>query len=111
MGGCQDLPSVGCTQKQRHSRDYLKLSADLYKSRCVNAIQQETTTYYQFTTGPRRQRLEAVTDGLGLGMHVVQLWIEGTRSEAWHGHFAEPHLSPNELCHTLALEIGSPAFQ
>ena len=78
----------------------------------IDAILQETTVYR------RRQRLSAMTDGLGLGeVYGATLGrVEGQGGEKsrlgmavlmWVSH-AERPLKANELCQALAVEIGSP---
>jgi len=107
-----------CTWRQRHSGCYSKLSTDRYTSRFllvslnIDAILQETTIHR------RRQKLNAITDGLGLGdAYGATLGrIKGQGGEKarlgmaalmWISH-AERSLKLNELRHALAVEIGSP---
>ena len=95
-----------------------KLSTHGYVSRFllvslnIDAILQETTIYR------RRQKLNAMTDGLGLGdAYGATLGrIKGQDREKarlgmaclmWISHAQRP-LKPDELCHALAVEIGSP---
>ena len=104
--------------RQWHSRSYPKLSTDQYIFRFllvslrIDAILQETTIYY------RRQKLNAMTDGLGLGdaygATLGRIKGQGGRKARlgmaalmWISH-AERPLKPDELCHALAVEIGSP---
>jgi len=78
----------------------------------MDAILQETTIYH------RRQKLNAMTDGLGLGdaygTTLGRIKGQGGRKARlgmatlmWISH-AERPLKPDELCHALAVEIGSP---
>ena len=95
-----------------------KLSANRYISRFllvslnIDAILQETTIHR------RRQKLNSMTDGLGLGdAYSTTLGrIKGQGGEKarlgmavlmWISHAKRP-LKPDELCHALAVEIGSP---
>ena len=97
---------------------YLKVSADRYMSRFllvslnIDAILQETTIHR------KRQRLNAMTDGLGLGdaYGATLDRIKGQGGEKarlgmatlmWISH-AEWPLEADELLHALAVEIGSP---
>ena len=97
---------------------YLKLSTNRYTSRFllvslnIDAILQETTIHR------RRQRLSAMADGLGLGdaYDATLGRIKGQGGERsrlgmaalmWISHTERP-LNANELCHALAVEIGSP---
>src|SRR5437588_407377 len=77
----------------------------------MDAILQETTI------SRRRQKLKAMTDGLGLGdVYGATLdRIKGQGGEKsrlgmaalmWISHSERP-LKPDELCHALAVEIGS----
>ena len=96
------------------------LSADKHISRFllaslnIDAILQETTIYR------RRQKLNAMTDGLGLGdtYSATLRRIKGQSEDRarlgmaalmWISH-AERPLKPDELCHALAVEIGSLNF-
>ena len=90
------------------------ISRFLLVSLNIDAILQETTIYY------RRQRLNAMTDGLGLGgaygATLGRITGQGGRKAKlgmatlmWISH-AERPLKPDELCHALAVEIGSPDF-
>jgi len=100
------------------SGSYPKLSANRYMSRFllvslnIDAILQETTIYH------RRQKLNAMNDGLGLGgaysATLSRINGQGGRKTGlgmaalmWISH-AERPLKPDELCHALAVEIGSP---
>jgi len=78
----------------------------------IDAVLQETTIYR------RRQKLNAMANGLGLGdAYGATLGrIKGQGGEKarlgmatlmWISH-AERPLKPDELCHALAVEIGSP---
>jgi len=78
----------------------------------IDAILQETTIHR------RRQKLNAMTDGLGLGdaYSATLERIKGQGGEKarlgmaalmWISH-AERPLKPDELLHALAIEIGSP---
>jgi len=78
----------------------------------MDAILQETTIHR------RRERLRAMTDGLGLGNAYGATLdrIKGQGGERsrlgmatlmWISHAEEP-LKPDDLCHALAVEIGSP---
>ena len=104
--------------KQRLSGSYFELSTNSYISRFllvslnIDAILQETTIYH------RRQKLNAMTDGLGLGdaysATLDRIKRQGGRKAKlgmatlmWISH-AERPLKPDELCHALAVEIGSP---
>jgi len=101
-----------------HWASSLKLSTDTYIFRFllvslnIDAILRETTIYR------RRQKLNAMTDGLGLGdaYGATLNRIEGQGGEKarlgmaalmWISHSERP-LKPDELCHALAVEIGSP---
>src|SRR5437588_4875552 len=97
---------------------YLDLSSDRYISRFllvslnIDAILQETTIHR------RRQKLSTMTDGLGLGDaygatldrikrqggEKARLGMAGLM---WISHSERP-LKADELCHALAVEIGSP---
>ena len=107
-----------CKQKQQHPRSYLKLSTDTYISRFllvslnIDAILQETTI------SRRRQKLNAMTKGLGLGGAYGETLnrIKGQGGEKarlgmialmWISHSERP-LKVDELCHALGVEIGSP---
>jgi len=104
--------------KQPHPGSYLKLSTDRYTSRFllvslnIDAILQETTIHR------RRQNLNAMTGGLGLGdAYGASLdrikEQDGERARLgmvilmWISH-AERPFKGDELCHALAVEIGSP---
>ena len=78
----------------------------------IDAVLQETTIHR------RRQKLRAMTDGLGLedAFGVTLGRIKGQGEERgrlgmaalmWVS-FSERPLKANELCHALAVEIGSP---
>ena len=78
----------------------------------MDAILQETTIHR------RREKLRAMTDGLGLGNAYGATLdrIKGQGGERsrlgmatlmWISH-AEQLLKPDDLCHALAVEIGSP---
>ena len=78
----------------------------------IDAVLQETTIHR------RRQKLSAMTDGLGLGdaYEATLCRIKGQRGEKarlgmaalmWISHSARP-LKAGELRHALAVEIGSP---
>jgi len=99
-------------------RSYSEISTERYISRFllvslnIDAILQETTIYH------RRQKLNAMTDGLGLGDAYCATLdrIKGQKGRKaklgmatlmWISH-AERPLKPEELCHALAVEIGSP---
>jgi len=103
--------------KQQHLRIYLKLSTNRYISRFllvslnVDAILQKTTARR------RRQKLNAITDGLGLegayGETISRIKRQGggkaklgIAALMWISH-AERPLKTDELCHALAVEIGS----
>ena len=107
-----------CAYKQRLSGNHFEFSTDRYTSRFllvslnVDAILQEVTIHC------RRQKLNAMTDGLGLGdaYGATLDRVKGQGGEKarlgiatlmWISH-AERPLKPNELCHALAVEIGSP---
>ena len=88
------------------------ISRFLLASLNIDAILQETTIYR------RRQKLNAVTDSLGLGdaYSATLCRIKGQSEERaklgmatlmWISHVERP-LKPDELCHALAVEIGSP---
>ena len=90
----------------------LYISRFLLVSLNIDAVLQETTIHR------RRQKLNAMTDGLGLGdAYGATLGrIKGQGGEKtrlgmatlmWISH-AERPLNPDELCHALAVEIGSP---
>ena len=95
-----------------------KISTDRYIFRFllvslnIDAILQETTIHR------RRQKLSAMTDGLGLGDAYGATFgrIKGQGGEKarlgmaalmWISHSERP-LKSGELCHALAVEIGSP---
>jgi len=103
--------------RQPNSRSCLKLSTNKSISRFLlvslntDAILQETTIYH------RRQKLNAMTDGLGLGNAYGatlgrikgQGWRKaklGMAALMWISH-AERPLKPDELRYALAVEIGS----
>ena len=78
----------------------------------IDAILQETTIYY------RRQKLNAMTDGLGLGdaygATLGRIKEQGGKKAKlgmatlmWISH-AERPLTPDELSHALTVEIGPP---
>ena len=96
----------------------LKLSTDRYMSRFllvslnIDAVLQETTIHR------RRQKLSAMTGGLGLGdaYGATLDRIKGQGGEKarlgmaalmWISHSEQP-LKADELCHALSVEIGSP---
>ena len=98
-------------KKQPHSGGYLKLFTDGYMSRFllvslnIDAILQETTIYR------RRQKLNAMTGGMGLGdaYGATLDRIKGQGGEKarlgmaalmWVSH-AERPLKANELCHEI----------
>ena len=80
----------------------------------IDGILQESTVYR------RRERLNKIADGLGLG-DVYDATIERIKAQdgdksrlgmgalMWISHVERP-LSPHELCHALAVEIGSRDF-
>ena len=86
----------------------------LLVSLSIEAILQESTIYR------RRERLRKMTDGLGLG-DVYGATIERIKAQGgdksrlgmealmWISH-AERPLSADELCHALAIELGSTEF-
>jgi len=87
------------------------ISRFLLVSLNVDAILKETTIYR------RRQKLSAMTDGLGLGdaYGATLNRIKGQGGEMsrlgmealmWISHSERP-LKPDELCHALAIDIGS----
>jgi len=87
------------------------ISRFLLVSLNVDAILKETTIYR------RRQKLSAMTDGLGLGdaYGATLNRIKGQGGEMsrlgmaalmWISHSERP-LKPDELCHALAVDIGS----
>ena len=103
---------------QRLPGSYFELSTDRYTSRFllvslnIDAILQEITIHR------RRQKLNAMTDGLGLGdAYSATLGrVKGQGGEKarlgmatlmWISHAEEP-LEADELCHALAVEIESP---
>jgi len=80
----------------------------------IEAILQESTIYR------RRERLSRMTDGLGLGdayrMTIERIKMQsgdksrlGMAALMWVSH-AERPLSADELCHALAVELGSTDF-
>ena len=88
------------------------MSRFLLVSLNIDAILQETTIYR------RRQKLNAMIDGLGLGdaYGATLERVKGQGGEKarlgmaalmWISH-AERPLHPDELLHALAIEIGSP---
>jgi len=103
---------------QRHSGSSLKLPANGHVSRFllvslnIDAILQEPTIHL------RRQRLGAMTDGFGLesvyGETLGRIKGQsgnkarfGIAALMWISHSERP-LKADELCHALAVEIGSP---
>jgi len=88
------------------------MSRFLLVSLNIDAILQETTVYR------RRQRLNAMTDGLGLG-HAYGATLDRIKGQGgekarlgmaalmWISH-AERPLKADELLYALAIEIGSP---
>jgi len=99
---------------------YLRLSANRCISRFllvslnIDAILKETTIHH------RRQKLNAMTDGLGLrdayGATLSRIKGQGGRKARlgmdalmWISHSERP-LKSDELRHALAVEIGSPNF-
>jgi len=106
-----------CACGYQYWAEYLKLSTNRYISRFllvslnVDAILKETTIHR------RRQKLSTMTDGLGLGDAYGSTLnrIKGQGGEKaklgmaaliWISHSERP-LKPDELCHALAVEIGS----
>ena len=96
----------------------LQVSTDEYASRFllvslnIDAVLQETTIHR------RRQKLNAMTNGLGLGDAYGSTLgrIKGQGGEKarlgmaalmWISHSERP-LTVEEICHALAVEIGSP---
>ena len=80
----------------------------------VDAILQESTIY------SRRERLNEITDGLGLGdgYSAMVEWVKaqggdesrlGMEALMWISH-AERTLKVDELCYALAVELGSTDF-
>ena len=80
----------------------------------IDAILQETTIYH------RRQKLNAMTDGLGLESAYSETLSRikgqggrkaklGIATLMWISHVERP-LKPYELRHALAVEIGSPSL-
>ena len=97
---------------QAHTDGYI--NRFLLVSLNIDAVLQETTVHR------RRQKLSAMTDGLGLGdAYGATLGrIKGQGGEKarlgmaalmWISH-AERPLKSDELCHALAVEMGSPNF-
>ena len=97
-------PDQACTDRY--------ISRFLLVSLNIDAILQETTIY------GRRQKLSALTDGLGLGDaygatldRIKRQGGEkarlGMAALMWISHSERP-LKAGELCHALAVEIGSP---
>jgi len=80
----------------------------------IEAILQESTIHR------RRERLSKITDGLGLedvyGATIERIKAQGgDKSRLGMGalmwiSYAEEPLSPDELCHALAIELGSTDF-
>ena len=114
----QDVSEMYVSQKQHHHGRLPQASADRYISRFllvslnIDAILRETTIHR------RRQKLSAITDGLELGdAYGATLGrIKGQGEEKarlgmaalmWISHSERP-LKAEELCHALAVEIGSP---
>ena len=104
-GGVENLIS--------HSR-LIYIFRFLLASLNIDGILQESTVYR------RRQRLSKLTDGLGLG-GVYDATIERIKAQGgdksrlgmgalmWISH-AERPLREDELCHALAIELGSKDF-
>ena len=99
-------------EKLRQAYTDRHISRFLLVSLNIDAILQETTIHR------RRQKLGVMTDGLGLGdVYGAALGrIKGQGGEKarlglaalmWISHVERP-LKPGELCHALAVEIGSP---
>ena len=99
------LPQA-CTNKYIYRFLLVKLNIDV--------VLQETTIHR------RRQKLSSMTDGLGLGAaysttlgRIKRQGEEkarlGMATLMWISH-AERPLKADELCHALAVEIGSPNF-
>ena len=105
-----------CMLNQQRLGSYLRLSTDRCMSRFllvslnIDAVLQETTIHH------RRQKLDAMTRGLGLGdaYSVTMARIKdqggekarlGMSALMWISHSERP-LNANELCHALAVEIG-----
>ena len=104
--------------EQQNSESYLKLSTNRHIHRFLlvslntDAILQETTVHR------RRQKLSAITDGLGLesayGESLDRIKRQGgarvrlgIAALMWISHSERP-LNVVELCHALAVEIGAP---
>jgi len=98
----------------------LRVSANRYMSRFllvslnIDGVLQETTIHR------RRQKLNSMTDGLGLGdaygATLGRIKAQGGEKARlgmaalmWISH-AERPLKVDELCHALAVEIGSPGL-
>jgi len=104
-GTVRKLPKLSTN---RHISRFLLVSLN------IDAILQETTARR------RRQKLDAITDGLGLESAYEKSFGRmkgqgggktrlGTVALMWITHSERP-LKVVELCHALAVEIGSPNF-
>jgi len=107
-----------CMYKQQHKRRHNHALTDtsrfLLVSLNIDAILQETTIHL------RRQKLNSMTDGLGLddayGATLDRIKRQGNEKARlgmatlmWISHSERP-LKPGELCNVLAVEIGSPSL-
>jgi len=99
-------------------RSYHKLSANRYISRFLLVSLNIDAVLQEITIHRRRQKLNAMTGGLGLGdaygATLDRIKEQGGEKARlgmavlmWISHSERP-LKANELCHALAVEIGSP---
>jgi len=104
--------------KKPHPGSYLKVSTDRYTSRFLLASLNIDAILQEATIHRRRQNLNAMTGGLGLGdaygASLDRIKEQGGERARlgmailmWISH-AERPFKGDELCHALAVEIGSP---
>ena len=108
------MGSGNCAENPIPHYQLIDMFRFLLVSLSIEAILQESTIYR------RRERLRKMTDGLGLG-DVYGATIERIKAQGggksrlgmealmWISH-AERPLSADELCHALAIELGSTEF-
>jgi len=101
-------------------RDYLRPIANISKSRFLLASLHIEAILRETSLARREKRLKAVNDGVGLG-EAYGATLERIKTQGggkaklaiaalmWICH-AERPLQADELCHALAVEIGSPVF-